>query len=93
MLFCTAYEINEVWEIIAKATANNELGIGAKVAAESNVDRRVERLICVYTADFSDKKDVTRVAERLKKLGLLKKKPLYYKPGQSIAPIYAKLYS
>lgn len=80
MLFCTLYEINEVWEIIAKATANNELGIGAKVAVKSSVDRRVERLICVYTADFSDKKDVTRVAERLKKLGLVNNKTLYYKP-------------
>ncbi|KAI1117783.1 hypothetical protein F5Y14DRAFT_439071 [Nemania sp. NC0429] len=80
MLFCTSYEINDIWEIIAKATANNELGIGAKVAVRSNVDRRIERLICVYTADFSDMKDVTRVAEKLKKLGLVKGKPLYYKP-------------
>lgn len=93
MLFCTVYELNEVWEIVAKATANNELGIGAKVAAKSNVDRRIERLICVYTADFSDMKDVIRVAERLKELGLLKKKTLYYKPGQSIAPVYVSLYS
>lgn len=89
MLFCTLYEINEVWEIIAKATANNELGIGAKVAVKSSVDRRVERLICVYTADFSDKKDVTRVAERLKKLGLVNNKTLYYKPGQFIALSHA----
>ncbi|KAI0912441.1 hypothetical protein F4823DRAFT_634104 [Ustulina deusta] len=80
MLFCTIFEVNEVWETIAKATANNELGIGAKVATKSNVDQRTERLICVYTADFSDKKDVTRVAERLKQLGLVKNKPLYYKP-------------
>lgn len=86
MLFCTIFEVNEVWETIAKATANNELGIGAKVATKSNVDQRTERLICVYTADFSDKKDVTRVAERLKQLGLVKNKPLYYKPGQSITP-------
>ncbi|KAJ2973471.1 hypothetical protein NUW58_g8929 [Xylaria curta] len=80
MLFCTYFEVNAVWEIIAKATANNELGIAAKVAPKSNVDQRTERLICVYTPDFSDKKDVTRVAERLKQLGLVKNKPLYYKP-------------
>ncbi|KAF2972057.1 hypothetical protein GQX73_g1545 [Xylaria multiplex] len=85
MLFCAVFEVNDVWEIIAKATANNELGIAAKVAAKSNADQRTERLICVYTADFSDKKDVTRVAKRLKQLGLVKNKPLYYKPGQSIA--------
>ncbi|KAI8627568.1 DUF1917-domain-containing protein [Xylariaceae sp. FL1651] len=80
MLFCTVFQVNEVWEIIAKATANNELGIAAKVAPKSNVDHRTERLICVYTADFSDKQDVARVAERLKLLGLVGNKPLYYKP-------------
>ncbi|KAI1428935.1 hypothetical protein F5Y12DRAFT_710486 [Xylaria sp. FL1777] len=86
MLFCTVFELNEVWGAVAKATANNELGIAAKVATKSNVDQRTERLICVYTADFSDQKDVTRVAEKLKQLGLVKSKPLYYKPGQSVTP-------
>ncbi|KAI1181011.1 hypothetical protein F4777DRAFT_527897 [Nemania sp. FL0916] len=80
MLFCTAFEVDNVWEVIAKATANNELGIAAKVAPKYNVDQRTERLICVYTADFSDTKDVTRVAEKLKQLGLIKTRPLYYKP-------------
>jgi hypothetical protein len=81
MLFCTVFEINEIWAVIAKATANNELGIAAKVATKSNADQRTERLICVYTEDFTNRKDVIRVAEQLKQLGLLKKKPLYYKPG------------
>ncbi|KAI1495654.1 hypothetical protein F5X99DRAFT_402771 [Biscogniauxia marginata] len=81
MIFCNTLQVNEVWEIIAKATANNELGIGAKVAPRSGTDMRTERLICVYTADFSDTKDVKRVAERLKQLGLIRGKPLYYKPG------------
>ncbi|KAI0198652.1 hypothetical protein F4808DRAFT_462590 [Astrocystis sublimbata] len=80
LLFCTAFEVNAVWELIAKATAQNELGIAAKVAPKSNVDQRMERLICVYTADFSDKKDVIRVANKLKQLGLVKNKPIYYKP-------------
>lgn len=93
MLFCTALEVNEVWEIIAKATANNELGIGAKVAPRSTVDKRTDRLICVYTADFSDIKDVKRIAERLKQLGLVQAKgrPLYYKPGKpAILRIFLK---
>ncbi|KAI0431261.1 hypothetical protein F5Y09DRAFT_199595 [Xylaria sp. FL1042] len=80
MLFCTAFEVNEVWEVIAQATAKNQLGIAAKVATKSNLDQRTERLICVYTADFSDTKDVTRVAKKLKQLGLVKSRPLYYKP-------------
>lgn len=81
MLFCTVFEINEVWESVAKATANNELGIAAKVATKPHLDQRTERLICVYTEDFSNIKDVTRVAEKLKQLGLTRGKPLYYKPG------------
>ncbi|KAH9890880.1 DUF1917-domain-containing protein [Xylariomycetidae sp. FL2044] len=82
MLFCSVIEVNEVWEIVAKATAKNELGIAAKVASRLLEDERTERLICVYTADFTDTKDVKRVAERLKQLGLVKPrgKPLYYKP-------------
>ncbi|KAI2627518.1 DUF1917-domain-containing protein [Hypoxylon sp. NC1633] len=82
MLFCPVFEVNEVWEIVAKATANNELGIAAKVAPRSTSDKRTDRLVCVYTADFSDTPDVRRVAGRLKQLGLIEAKgrPLYYKP-------------
>ncbi|KAI1264548.1 DUF1917-domain-containing protein [Xylariaceae sp. FL1019] len=80
MIFCSVLEVNDVWEIIAKATANNELGIAAKVAPKPIVPKGNERLICVYTADFSNRDDVIRVAERLKALGLTARKPLYYKP-------------
>ncbi|KAI5854085.1 DUF1917-domain-containing protein [Durotheca rogersii] len=82
MLFCSAFQVNEVWGIIANATANNELGIAAKAALRSTDDPRTYQLICVYTADFSDAKDVKRVAEKLKQLGLVQPRgrPLYYKP-------------
>ncbi|KAI1848334.1 hypothetical protein JX266_005640 [Neoarthrinium moseri] len=82
MLFCDVHAVNEVWGIVAKATANNELGIAAKVATRSELDPRTERLICVYTTDFIDRSDVERVARKLKQLGLVKAygKPLYYKP-------------
>ncbi|KAI1759253.1 DUF1917-domain-containing protein [Hypoxylon sp. FL1150] len=82
MLFCTVLQVNEIWEIVAKATANNELGIAAKVAPRLTTDKRTDRLICVYTADFSDTNDVRRVAQRLKQLRLIQSdgRPLYYKP-------------
>ncbi|KAI0389347.1 DUF1917-domain-containing protein [Xylariaceae sp. FL0594] len=80
MLFCPIQTVDEVWALIAKATANNELGIGAKVAAKPNVEEKPERLICVYTENFANRADVVRVAEKLKQLGLLRRKPLYYKP-------------
>ncbi|KAL7620024.1 hypothetical protein AAE478_010573 [Parahypoxylon ruwenzoriense] len=82
MIFCPVFQVNEAWETVAKATVNNELGIAAKVAPRSTSDKRADRLICVYTANFSDTKDVRRVAEKLKQLGLVqpRARPLYYKP-------------
>ncbi|KAF4955781.1 hypothetical protein FSARC_11761 [Fusarium sarcochroum] len=86
MLFCSPAEVNDVWEIIAKATANNELGIAAKVAPRPvDEDSRKDRLICVYTSDFADKADVGRVLQKLRELRLveIRGRPIYYKPGES----------
>lgn len=89
MLFCPPAEVNDVWDIVAKATANNELGIAAKVAPKPvDEDSRRDRLICVYTTDFSDKADVGRVLQRLRELRLVEARgrPIYYKPGESLLP-------
>jgi hypothetical protein len=86
MLFCSPAEVNDVWDIIAKATANNELGIAAKVAPRPvDEDSRKDRLICVYTTDFADKADVGRVLQKLRELRLVevRGRPIYYKPGES----------
>ncbi|CAF3466267.1 hypothetical protein SNK03_012470 [Fusarium graminearum] len=83
MLFCPPAEVNDVWDIIAKATANNELGIAAKVAPRpADDDFRKDRLVCVYTADFADKADVGRVLQKLRELRLveIRGRPIYYKP-------------
>ena len=57
---------------MAKATASNQLGIAAKVAPRSQVDDpRKDRIVCVYTADFADKKDVGRVLQKLRELRLV----------------------
>lgn len=93
MLFCDVLEVNAVWDIVAKATANNELGIAAKVAPRlEQDDSRKDRLICVYTKDFMDKIDVGRVLQRLKELRLAdgKSRKIYYKPGK--CPSYCALY-
>ncbi|KAK3989673.1 hypothetical protein QBC44DRAFT_395696 [Cladorrhinum sp. PSN332] len=77
--------IDEVWAAVAKATANNELGIAAKVEARAGTADSAgrERLICVYTADFRDKNDVARVLKRLRELELVRTgrgaKQVYYK--------------
>ncbi|KAF4630211.1 hypothetical protein G7Y89_g7931 [Cudoniella acicularis] len=80
MLFCPPDEVDPVWAVVARATANNELGIAAKVAPDDGNDRH-HRLICIYTKDFSDLEDVIRVLKKLKNLGLFdaREKPIYYK--------------
>lgn len=86
MLFCPPNEVNDVWEIVAKATANNELGIAAKVAPKPvEDDFRRDRLICVYTSDFADRADVGRVLQKLRELRLVEARGrfIYYKPGKN----------
>ncbi|RYP92552.1 hypothetical protein DL770_001310 [Monosporascus sp. CRB-9-2] len=102
MLFPSVKDVNKTWEIVARATANNELGIAAKVAPrpEDEDDHNDDdgkgdgadkaRLICVYTADFRDMEDVRRVARKLKQLGLVPRRGrgLFYKPGRADAYSY-----
>ncbi|KAJ6440890.1 splicing factor 3b [Purpureocillium lavendulum] len=76
-------KVNETWATLAHATANNELGIAAKIAPRPPFEeQRRDRLICVYTADFNDKTDVGRVLQRLRELRLVETRGrvLYYKP-------------
>ena len=68
MLFPSLSEVNHTWSLIATATIAGELGHAAKVATNDGTQN--SRLICVYTPDFSDKKDVKRVLERLCEMGL-----------------------
>ena len=91
MLFPMPEDVNGVWGIVATATAKGELGTAAKVATEDGQGDRTARLICVYTEDFGNKKDVKRVLLKLEELGLGKRKSewgqemgISYKPGQDI---------
>lgn len=65
--------MDEVWAKIEKATEEGRLGGSAKVAtAEAGAETRV---ICVYTYDWADEKDVRRVRKELRKLGITRKIP------------------
>ncbi|KAG0647124.1 hypothetical protein D0Z07_6932 [Hyphodiscus hymeniophilus] len=78
MMFCPPQEVNAVWSVVARATAQNDLGIVAKVAPDNG--RGDVRLICIYTKDFNDIEDVTRVLGKMKNIGLFESKDvLYYK--------------
>ncbi|POS80931.1 hypothetical protein DHEL01_v200698 [Diaporthe helianthi] len=83
MLFIEPASVNEVWAIVAGATARNELGIAAKVAPREEPGSPRERLVCIYTYDFRDKDDIARVLHRLRQLELVRDRaggrPIYYK--------------
>ncbi|KAK0669755.1 hypothetical protein QBC41DRAFT_319192 [Cercophora samala] len=90
MLFPDVAFVNETWEKVARAVANNQLGTAAKVATrmptgyDDGHGEKKDRLICVYTENFTDKDDVARVLKRMKELELVKQGPgaklIYYKP-------------
>jgi len=83
MLFCEPCEVNVVWSVVARETAKNELGIAAKVALDEGDDRK-QRLICVYTKDFTDMEDIVRVVKKMKERGLVElKRRIYYKCGKA----------
>ncbi|KAJ9403633.1 hypothetical protein DTO045G8_8656 [Paecilomyces variotii] len=80
MLFPTADYVDDVWAAVAQATANDELGVAAKVATDNG--SQGGRLVAIYTRDYDDKKDVKRVLEKLVELGLVDRgstRPIYYK--------------
>jgi len=96
MLFPSASDVDRIWGIVARGVLEGKLGVGAKVATCDDVgveggggrfgnggDR--SRLICVYTADFTNKKDVKRVLKSLKRMGLVGRKGAY---GQEVGVWY-----
>lgn len=85
MIFCSDHDVDDIWQVIARATAANELGIAAKVGTRPEDEGiKRDRVICVYTADFTDKADVGRVLQKLRELKLVeaKNRSVYYKPGK-----------
>lgn len=81
MLFVSPSEVNAVWEVIARSTAEGDLGTAAKVAPFDGEDKRGSRVICISTADFNNLEDVKRVLAELKELGCVSTsgRPIYYK--------------
>jgi hypothetical protein len=91
MIFTPPESVNEIWNAIALATADNQLGTAAKVAPSTDDNDRKDRLICVYTRDFRDREDVERVVTKLKSLGVIDGgKGIFYKCGR-FAPVFFSL--
>lgn len=86
MFFPPVEDADRFWRIVAEATWQGKLGSVSKVATSE--ENKAAHLICVYTDDFTDESDVTRVLLALCDLGLVDKsvkdndaaaKVIYYK--------------
>ncbi|KAL4980612.1 hypothetical protein BDW66DRAFT_156353 [Aspergillus desertorum] len=68
MMFIMPDRVDSCWGAVADATMKGHLGIGAKVATQSNSDEQGKAwLIAIYTRDYQDIADVKR------------ERPIYYK--------------
>lgn len=78
LIFVDRKNVDEVWGKVRSATEKGVLGIEAKVSSKLGADSSSEKsshVICVYTHDWKDEKDVRRVREELRKLGVTQKIP------------------
>lgn len=78
LLFVPLAKIDDVWSIIKFATESGRLGSSSKVATgkdNPNARDRSIKVICVYTYDHEDEKDVMRVRGELRRLGFDNKIP------------------
>lgn len=73
LIFLPPGDIDAAWQKVRDATVAGTLGIGAKVstAKEDEDSRDEQKVIYVFTADWSDEPDVMRVREVLKQLGFV----------------------
>ena len=80
LIFVSVEDIDEVWAKIKRATEEGKLGAEAKVSTPKPKPadigyKKDEHIICVYTYDLTDEKDVKRIREELRKLGITNKIP------------------
>ena len=83
LIFVPVRQVDVVWAKIKRATEEGKLGGSAKVATarpNPNATNPATKVICVYTYDWTDEKDVRRIRQELRNLGIVAKIP--YKADQ-----------
>jgi hypothetical protein len=85
-------KIDGVWKSLVTVHLKGELGVSAKVATKLQTPGPNQgHLVCIYTGNYLDLKDVHRVRNKLKEMGF--EKPLYYKPDiYTYLGIYSKTF-
>lgn len=71
LLFPSLAEVDRIWSTVAQSVCKGQLGPMAKVATGSIKSPDGARVICIYTKDFTDQKDVKRVLDALVELDLV----------------------
>ncbi|KAJ6114656.1 hypothetical protein N7486_000434 [Penicillium sp. IBT 16267x] len=81
MLFPSVSDVDSTWKTLVTALDKTDIRADAKVAADDGSGPEESRLICVYTQDFEDKKDVKEVLLMLEGQRLFEKwkGAIYYK--------------
>ena len=79
MLFPSAEKVDAAWSVVARAVVAGELDCSAKVSP--TVVSRGTHLICVYCDDFTDRRKVRRVLEKLRE-----NEDTYVKDGAGFKP-------
>ncbi len=93
LIFVRNDEVDEVWAMISEAVREGKLGNRAKVStAKPNPLSRdpARHVLCIYTYDYANKKDVIRVRRELRRLGITEKIP-YKADEDAVAGKYRKL--
>ena len=95
LVFVSRENVDEVWEKIRNATEAGRLGTGSKVSTAkpsrlSSDPAKRTHVICVYTRDWTNRNDVMRVREELRKLGIINKIP-YKADEDTLSGKYATL--
>ncbi|KAF1320451.1 hypothetical protein FI667_g12316, partial [Globisporangium splendens] len=72
MVFCRRQEVDDMWRRVAEAVVSGALGISAKVSPAAP-DAQRTHLICVYVNDYTNREDVFRVRETLRRMGVTKR--------------------
>ena len=78
LIFVDRKDVDEVWRRIKDAVEEGKLGNKAKVSTAKPKPKYYDEkkhVICVYTYDWTDREDVMRIREELRKLGIKNKIP------------------
>ena len=78
LIFVCREDVDEVWAKVKRATEDGRLGDSSKVATAKpnpHAANPNKKVICVYTYDWTDEKDVQRVRDELRRLGITSKIP------------------